>query len=239
MIMKMNKTMEQLSELEQKIGYKFKNESLLTRALTHSSYSNEKGVKSNERLEFLGDSVVSLVTTTYLFKRFENKNEGSLTKIKRQLVNTQALSKMAKSLELGKYLLLGVGEEKCGGREKETNLEDAFEALTGAIYLDGGIEKASVFLMKFLENETTRIDGIHKLSDPKTLLQEKVQETPGEKLEYEIIDERGPDHDKTYTCVVKINSNVFGQGEGKSKKEAEKAAATKALELLGVISERD
>ena len=230
---------ESIVDLENKIGYVFKNKEILLTALTHSSYAYENGVKSNERLEFLGDSVISFLTTYYLFERFGEKDEGSLTKIKRQLVNTDALSKMAQKINLGQVLFLGVGEEKCNGRTKLTNLEDAFEALTGAIYLDGGINSAKKFLIKFIDKETTKIDGIHKLSDPKTLLQEKVQETPGEKLEYVIIDEQGPDHDKLYTSAVKINSNVFGVGVGKSKKEAEKAAAAKALEMLGVVTERD
>lgn len=231
--------LEIIKDFEAHLEYTFKNKDLLFTALTHSSFSNENGVKSNERLEYLGDSVLSLITTDYLFNRFSEKDEGSLTKIKRQLVNTDALSKFATSIHLGDYLFLGHGEEKCGGRYNNSNLEDAFEALVGAIYLDGGIEQARTFLMRFLVDETTRIDGYHKLSDPKTLLQEKVQETPGEKLEYIIVDSQGPDHDKVYTCEVRINSNVFGQGKGKTKKEAEKAAAMKALELLGVVFEKD
>lgn len=235
----MNRPSLNLDILEKKIGYKFKNVDYLVTALTHSSYANENNIKSNERLEFLGDSVISLVTSEYIFMRFRSKNEGNLTNIKRQLVDSGALANFATRLGLGEYLFLGVGEEKGKGREKTSNLEDAFEALTGAIFTDGGYDEAKRFLLKFIEQETTKIDHMHVLSDPKTVLQEKVQETPGEKLEYVIIDEQGPDHDKTFTCEVRINSNVFGVGIGKTKKLAEKDAAMKALAMLGIVEEKD
>lgn len=228
-----------LDAFERKIQYHFKNREYLMQALTHASYANEHKLRSNERFEFLGDSVLSLVTTHYIFSRFPTKSEGELTKMKRQLVDTNALSKYASKFDLGSYLLLGVGEEKYSGREKLSNLEDGFEALTGAIFLDGGYDAVSKFVTRYISEEVNIIDNYHRLSDPKTMLQEKVQETPGEILEYEIIDESGPDHDKVFTCVAKINSNVFGTGVGRSKKKAEAEAARKALEVLGIVIERD
>lgn len=224
------------SLLERTIKYTFASKALLGEALRHSSYANETKNQeaSNERLEFLGDSVLSEIASEYLYLRFPDRNEGDLSNIRRQIVEREALSGFAKKISLGSYLFLGNGEEQNGGRELDSNLEDAFEALTAAVYLDGGKECAKAFALPFITEATDCIASAKQLSDPKSLLQEIVQETPGEKLEYVITGEEGPDHDKTFYCEVRVNSNVLGHGEGKSKKEAEKSAAREALGFFGV-----
>ena len=222
------------AELEAKLGYNFKNRGLLMQALRHSSYSNEARTSSNERLEFLGDSVLSKIVSEYLYRTFPDRNEGDLSNIRRQLIEQKTLAAFAREFEIGKYLFLGHGEENSGGRDIDSNLEDAFEALVGAIYLDGGDECVEKFVLSVVSDAAKGISSSKKLIDPKSLLQEIVQETPGEKLEYVITDEQGPDHDKTFYCDVLVNSNVLGSGVGRSKKEAEKAAARKALEFFGV-----
>ena len=222
--------------LEKKINYFFNSKDLLYMALRHSSYVNESrtNIQSNERLEFLGDSILSAITSKYIYDKFPDKNEGELSSIRRQIVERDSLAQFARQIELGEYLFLGKGEEKNGGRNIESNLEDAFESLVAAIYLDGGIDKARQFVLPFVISSTNIIKREHNLQDPKSILQEKVQETPGEKLQYVIVSESGPDHNKTFICEARINSNVFGRGIGKSKKEAEKEAAKNALELIGI-----
>ena len=229
--------------LENRIGYKFNNPELLERALTHSSFSNESGLRNhhmlcNERLEFLGDSVLSIITSNYLYKTFTECPEGELTRMRAEVVCEKALSAYAESIGLGEHLLLGVGEEKNNGRKRKSILADAFEALLAAIYLDSGkdgMETVEVFLMPFIKNE---IENVRKKGsfngDPKTLLQQFVQQAEGDFLEYEVVGESGPDHMKSFKVEARLNSNVIGRGEGRSKREAEQNAAREALKLFSV-----
>lgn len=222
-----------LSALEKKIGHAFKKRSLLTQAVTHSSYSNEnKNLPFNERLEFLGDAVLSLISADFLYNKFPSMAEGELTKLRSALVCTASLSEYARNISLGDYLLLGKGENANGGRERDSNLENAFEALIAALYLDDGIECARNFVIPFLENsvETHHIS----FKDYKTKLQEIVQESHEETLNYVITNVSGPDHDKRYEIEVHLNSNVIGKGMGRSKKQAEQEAAKQALQLMGL-----
>ncbi|MEG1993526.1 MAG: ribonuclease III [Oscillospiraceae bacterium] len=222
-----------LNELEKKLNYYFKNIEYLQIALTHSSYANEmkRGIKYNERVEFLGDAVLSIVVSDYLFNNY-SVPEGDLTKLRASLVCEKSLDEMAAKINLGKYLRLGKGEEMMGGRTRPSILADAFEAVIAAIYLDGGIESARKFILPFV---TEMLDHKDKLSftDYKTLLQEIVQQNPEEVLSYKLVSEKGPDHDKVFVVEVHLNSNVIGKGEGKSKKQAEQMAAKQALELMG------
>ena len=220
--------------LQQKIGYTFKDESLLSEALTHSSYSNEnKGrINCNERLEFLGDSVLSLIVTNYIFLNFSQLPEGDLTQLRASLLCEKALYKFAKIINLGEFIKLSRGEKNGGGADRPSILSDAFEALIAAIFLDGGYECARDFVMDFI---TPEIRNLRKkpIKDYKTTLQEIVQKNPGEKLEYRLISESGPDHNKHFVAEVLLNSNSIGKGGGRSKKEAEQQAAREALELMG------
>lgn len=221
-------------ELERKIGYTFKNNEILNTALTHSSYSNEvgKNVKCNERLEFLGDSVLSLVVTNFIFLNFSQFPEGDLTQLRASLVCEKALYKFAKIIDLGSFIKLSRGERHGGGADRPSILSDAFEALIAAIYLDGGYDEAAKFVMTFIEPEIKNIKK-KPVKDYKTTLQEIVQKNPGEKLEYKMVSESGPDHDKHFVAEVLLNSNSIGKGGGRSKKEAEQQAARVALELMG------
>lgn len=223
-----------MTELEESIQYTFKNKKLLTEALSHSSYANEnkRNRKSNERLEFLGDSVLSIVVSQYLFEHFSHFPEGDLTKIRASLVCEKSLYVFAKQINLGHYLLLGKGEENTGGRERTSILADAFEALIAAIYLDGGLEAAKKHILHFIP-EDLDAQKHAAFNDYKTILQEVIQQNPEEKVEYIIVDQSGPDHNKAFTVQVCLNSNVIGRGTGKSKKEAEQMAAREALELMG------
>ena len=221
-----------LSELQRRIGYTFKNTELLDLALTHSSYANEHHGQSrcNERLEFLGDSVLGFISAEYFFKNY-NLPEGKLTKLRASLVCEQSLKIFAQEIGLGEFLLLGKGENSTGGRERPSILADAFEAVIAAIFLDGGIENASNFVLRFIAREDHSREAF---KDYKTVLQEIVQKNPEEVLEYFLAGESGPDHDKTFVIEVHLNSNVIGRGEGRSKKAAEQEAARQALELMGL-----
>ena len=223
-----------MTEFEESIQYTFKNKKLLTEALSHSSYANEnkKNRKSNERLEFLGDSVLSIVVSQYLFEHFSHFPEGELTKIRASLVCEKSLHVFAKQINLGKYLLLGKGEENTGGRERASILADAFEALIAAIFLDGGLESARKHILRFIPKDLD-FQKNSAFNDYKTILQEVIQQNPEEKVEYIIIDQSGPDHNKAFTVNVCLNTNVIGVGTGRSKKEAEQMAAKEALELMG------
>ncbi len=219
--------------LEKAIGYAFCHREYLYEALRHSSWVNENkqyGLRSNERLEFLGDSVLSVIASGFLFDCFSDHPEGDLTKIRADIVCTRSLSGFAKAIDLGDYLYLGNGQEERGGRGQDKILEDAFEALVAAIYLDSGkdLEKVKEFLLPLIRREVEKILSEHPIIDPKSHLQEIVQEARG-MLEYEIVSESGPDHDKRYVCEVRIDHNVMGRGEGTSKKKAEIAAAEDAL----------
>ena len=216
-------------QLETIIGYKFKNPELLEIALTHTSYANESRtpVKHNERLEFLGDSVLQIVSADYLFHAYADRPEGDLTRIRASLVSESALFQFAQEIDLGEYLRLGRGEERCGGRTRPSVVSDAFEAVIAALYLDGGMEVARKFILPFIT------EGKHAEADYKTRLQEIIQKNPEERVEYVLVSAEGPDHDKKFVVEVHLNSNVIGRGASRSKKGAEQAAAHEALTLMG------
>lgn len=223
-----------MRKLQDQVGYRYRNEKLLQTALTHSSYANEsKGrLSSNERLEFLGDAVLSIVTADYLYRNHPELPEGELTKQRAALVCEKSLCGFAKELGLGEYLLLGRGEKHSGGAERPSILADAFEAVIASIYLDGGMEQARAFVLRFI----SRADAERRpraFKDYKTTLQEIIQQNPEEKLEYVLVGESGPDHDKHFVSEVRLNSNILSRGGGRSKKEAEQEAARLALELMG------
>lgn len=223
-----------MKELEDKLEYHFKNQNYLKTALTHSSYANETRVPggSNERLEFLGDSILGLVVADYLFKQFPDLPEGDLTKKRAALVCEKACCGFSTQLDVGKYLLLSHGEQNSGGRTRSSILADAFESIIAAIYIDGGMEEARKFILRFvLPLLQTAKPKVFK--DYKTALQEIIQQNPEEHLEYVLTGESGPDHDKHFTVEVHLNSNVIGKGGGRSKKEAEQQAAREAMELMG------
>lgn len=220
--------------LQEKIGYNFKNTELLKRALTHTSYANETGGDhnlSNERLEFLGDSVLGVITAEDFFMNYKNMPEGELTKLRAATVCEKALCEYAKDIDLGSFILLGKGEIVTGGSERPSILADAFEALIAAVYLDGGMDAAKGFVLKYIEKAAKEHKGF---KDYKTKLQEVVQKNPGEIIEYVLVNETGPDHDKRFEVEVHLNSNVIGRGIGTSKKKAEQFAAKEALELMGL-----
>ena len=223
-----------MNELEAILGYHFKNKKLLQNALTHSSYANEVrgGITSNERLEFLGDSVLSVIVSDYIYKNYRSLPEGELTKLRASLVCEKSLCAFSRELELGRFLLLGHGEEKSGGRERDSILADAFEAVLAAMYLDGGFEIARRHVMRFVLDELQHTDD-EVFKDYKTALQEIIQRNPEETVRYILTDSSGPDHDKSFTVEVRLNSNVIGVGTGKNKKQAEQYAAKQALELMG------
>ena len=223
----------ELLVFEDAIGYHFKNPDLLETAFTHSSFKNERGLHRdcNERLEFLGDSVLGVISADYFYHNLNNLPEGEMTKRRAACVCEKSLFDFAKEIDLGKYILLGKGEERNGGRERPSILADAFEAVIAAIYLDGGLEQARTFVLRFLK---TAAHQAVKLNDYKTTLQEIVQKNPDEHLTYVLVAQSGPDHRKSFEVEVRLNSNVIGVGEGHSKKAAEQDAAKKALELMGV-----
>ena len=222
--------------LQNRIKYQFKDKSILAISVTHSSYANEmrdKSGVSNERLEFLGDSVLGVVVSEYIYKTFQQLPEGELTKIRAALVCESSLYNFAKRIDLGNYLLLGKGEEQSGGRERASILSDAFEALIAAIYLDGGLDPARKFILYFVIKEIKELKQDPVFKDYKTALQEIVQKNKQEILKYVLVNESGPDHEKVFKVQVHLNSNVIGEGNGRSKKEAEQNAAKQVLELMG------
>ena len=219
-----------METLEKKLGYSFSNRELLSEALNHSSYANEHrgaGISSNERLEFLGDSVLGFVTAEFLFKNYPRLPEGDLTRMRAALVCEQSLYEVAKILELGQYLKLGKGEEAGGGRERQSILADAVEAVFAAVYLDGGMEQIRGLIHRVL---LSRAPAAEERKDYKTTLQEIVQRKIGQQLTYHMVEESGPDHNKTFVFEVRLNGEPIGRGDGHSKKEAEQAAARDALE---------
>lgn len=228
--------------LEGKIKYQFKDKMLLQRALTHSSYSNESGAKNhhllcNERLEFLGDSVLSIITSRYIYREFPDCPEGELTRMRAEVVCERALSGYSEKISLGQYLLLGIGEEKNQGRRRKSILADAFEALLAAIYLDAGENGYAVcekFLLPFVKEEIETLKTSGFSADAKTRLQQFVQQAEGDFLEYVTVGESGPDHMKVFCVEARLNSNVIGRGEGRSKRAAEQNAAKEALKLFSV-----
>ena len=217
--------------LERVLGHTFQDKALLETALTHTSFANEArhGTKHNERLEFLGDSVLSIVVAEYLFTH-SSLPEGDLTRMRASLVCEAALFTFAQKIGLGRWLRLGHGEEMGGGRTRPSVVSDAFEAVIAALYLDGGIDAARAFILPFVTSALTKQSAEE---DYKTKLQEVVQQNPSERLRYVVASQTGPDHDKHFVVEVHLNSNCIGSGEGHSNKQAEQAAAKEALALMG------
>ena len=222
-----------IKDLEDAIGYRFKNISLLQNALTHSSYANERwhnSLKSNERLEFLGDSILGMVVAEYLFGNFPDRPEGELTRMRADMVCEKSLAAVAVRIDLGRHLMLGNGEEQSGGRSRDSILADAVESVIAASFLDGGMDAAKAFIQKFILVEVP-VKKLHN-SDYKTALQELVQQKKNQTLSYALVGESGPDHDKRFEVEVSLNGRVIGVGSGSSKKRAEQMAAQVALENL-------
>ena len=222
-----------IKDLENAIGYRFKNISLLQNALSHSSYANERwhdSLKSNERLEFLGDSILGMVTAEFLYRNFPDRPEGDLTRMRADMVCERALARIAEQLDLGRHILLGHGEETGGGRTRHSILADAVESVIAACFLDGGMEPASRFIHAFVLTEVP-VKRL-KNTDYKTGLQELVQQKKNQVLSYTLVGESGPDHDKQFLVEVSLNGKVVGRGQGTSKKRAEQDAARAAIENL-------
>lgn len=231
-----------LERLETAVGYAFKDKSLLRRAMTHSSHSNETGERNhhllcNERLEFLGDSVLSIVVSRYLYTAYPQEGEGILTNMRKDVVCAEALARYARGIGIGDCLLLGKGEAQSGGYDKENILADAFEALLAAIYLDAGergMDIIAAFLLPLVQKDLSELESKGIDGDYKTPLQQLVQQTEGDVLEYVLIRADGPDHQKTFEVEVRVNSNPCGRGIGTSKRKAEQAAAKAALKVFGI-----
>ncbi len=226
-----------MTVLEQTINYTFKDSSLLTKALTHSSYLNETkehGCECNERLEFLGDSVLGFICAQKLYSEYERYNEGDFSKIRAALVCEASLAKYARQIKLGEYMRFSKSEILNGGMNRDSAIGDAFEALIAAIFLDGGLEHARSFVTPFLESNMNDAISGRLFKDSKTMLQEIVQQNKGEHLEYKLLKTEGPDHRRIFTVAVMLNSNCIGTGKGASKKEAEQKAAGEALKLMGL-----
>ncbi len=222
-----------IKDLETAIGYRFRNITLLQNALAHSSYANERwhdSLKSNERLEFLGDSILGMVVAEHLYRNFPDRLEGELTRMRADMVCEKALARIAQRIGLGQHLLLGHGEEQGGGRSRSSILADAVESVLAACFLDGGMDAARSFINRFVLEDVP----VRKLrnADYKTALQELVQQKKNQTLSYELVGEDGPDHNKTFRVAVLLNGRVVGEGEGSSKKRAEQDAASAAIEKL-------
>lgn len=223
-----------MTALEERLGYSFRNRALLETELTHSSYANENrasGIVCNERLEFLGDSVLGVTVADFLYRHFPDMPEGRMTRLRAELVCEQSLHRVALELHLGDYLRLGKGEEHNGGRKRASILSDAVEAVIAAMYLDAGMETAAGFIHRCLLDDVRAIET-PTFTDYKTSLQELVQRHSGQVLSYELVGEEGPDHAKTFRVQVCLNGDPIGRGTGRTKKEAEQTAAANALEAL-------
>lgn len=221
--------MVSLEELEEKIGYRFQNKNLLRQALTHSSFSNEQKIhkwKNYERIEFLGDAVLELISSDYFYHEHPEETEGNLTKMRAAAVCEQALAITARELNLGGYMVFGKGEEQNGGRDRDSIIADAVEAVIGAIYLDAGIDEAKKFIHRFVLND---LENKRLFYDAKSVLQERLQEAKAGELTYELVREEGPEHEKTFVMEALLNGKVIGTGQGKSKKTAQQHAAYDAL----------
>lgn len=225
---------QKLDAFESRIDYRFANRELLIRALTHRSFVNEErcAQRDNQRMEFLGDAVIGLVITAALFEKYPQHTEGTLSKLKAHLVCTTTLANLATKLELGSCLMLGKGEESSGGRRKESLLADAYEAIVAAVYLDGGIDAAKRFVMSQHTEVIDQVTSPAAFQDAKSRLQEWVQEHHGQRPCYRITDVVGPPHDRTFTAEVVLGERVLGMGQGRSKKDAQRAAAAAALTQL-------
>ncbi len=219
-----------LENLEKNIGYEFKNKELLKNALTHTSYAYEHHVQSNEKLEFLGDSILEFVSSEYMYNKYTNLKEGEMTKVRATVVCEQSLYKVAVVHNFSDFLYLGKSEVMTHGNKRPAILADSVEAVIAAIYIDGGLEPAKKFIVENLKNEIEIASKNVGQKDYKTVLQEELQKNGDVKIEYHIISEKGPDHDKIFEAEVSLNGKVLAQGKGKSKKEAEMQAAKKALE---------
>ncbi len=219
-----------LEELEKNIGYVFKNKELLKQALRHTSYANERKLESNEKLEFLGDSILEFISSKYIYKAYPNLREGEMTKVRATVVCEKSLYKIAKLHNFSDFLYLGRSEKKTKGSQRPAILADSVEAVIAAIFIDGGLEEAEKFIVENLKNEI--LDATKHVGDKdyKTVLQEKLQEHGDVKIEYRTIGESGPDHNKTFEADVEVNGKFLAKGKGKSKKEAQMQAAKKALE---------
>lgn len=229
-----------LVNLAARLKVAFSDYSLLHQALTHTSFANESrdaSVRHNERLEFLGDAVLDLAVGDYLYRQFPAMPEGELTKARARIVCEPTLAACANKLGIGEYLLLGKGELITGGRQRISILADAFEAIIGAIYLDSGYANATQFVVAHLANELALVESGDYVSDYKTSLQEVIQRNGDKRIAYEVVDERGPDHEKMFVVTVSISGENFGIGYGKSKKEAEQQAAREALKKLNIIKD--
>ena len=220
-----------MEALEEKLNYHFHDGKLLLTALTHSSFANEHHCASNERLEFVGDSVLGMVTANYLYNAYPDMPEGKMTKLRAEIVCEQSLWEVAEKLALGRSLRLGKGEELSGGRTRHSILADCVEAVIAAMYLDGGIDPARDFIHAYILSKLSDSDAV-LMHDWKTELQELVQQKPGRSIAYEMIGESGPDHMKSFTAAVTMNGTVIGSGEGHTKKEAEQMAAKSAMGAL-------
>lgn len=219
---------ELLLSLQKKIGYSFHNKDLLLQALTHSSYANERTIhktKDYERIEFLGDAVLEVVSSEFLYFKYPSMPEGNLTKLRASLVCEQALSYCAKDMNLGEYIRFGKGESRTGGKNRDSIIADVMEAITGAIFLDSGMEQAKKFILTFILSD---LENKQLFYDSKTILQERIQKCSGT-IRYELVDERGPEHEKIFEVRVLINEKIMGQGQGKSKKSAEQQASYDAI----------
>ena len=222
-----------IKELEQAIGYRFQNLSLLQNAVTHSSYANERyhnSLMSNERLEFLGDSILGMVVAEHLYRNYTDRPEGELTRMRADMVCEQSLAKVAERIHLGNHLLLGHGEEQSGGRSRDSMLADAVESVIAATYLDGGMDAAVGLIYRFVLCDVP-VTKMHN-ADYKTALQELVQQRKNQHLQYTLVGESGPDHDKEFFVEVTLNGKIVGNGSGSSKKRAEQEAARAAIQTL-------
>ena len=222
----------ELDILEKSIGYTFKDKELLKKALRHTSYANEHRIESNEKLEFLGDSILEFLSSKYIYNNYKSLTEGEMTKVRATVVCGKSLSKVAKLHNFSDFLYLGKSEQKANGENRPAILEDSVEAMIAAIYLDGGLEEAEKFIVENLKEEIREATKHVGDKDYKTVLQEKLQENGDVKIEYKTIGESGPDHDKSFIVEVEVNGKFLAKGEGKSKKEAQMKAAKKALEIL-------
>ena len=234
--------MKKLAEFENIIGYSFKDKNILSLALTHSSYANEHKLgkfEYNERLEFLGDAVLEFFVSRYIFEKYPELPEGELTKLRASVVCEGSLAKKALEIHLGDYLFLGKGEELTGGRSRESVLADAFEAVIGAVIMDGGIDSAEKYVMGLMKSVIESVRGSFMLMDFKTRLQEEIQKFSKESVVYIIVNETGPDHGKLFEAEVSHNGEVLGYGSGRSKKEAEQNSAKDALAKLNVSKDAD
>ena len=224
--------LEKLKELEQKTGYRFRRFEWLEMAMRHSSYTNEHHMvrlECNERLEFLGDAVLELVSSEFLYNHYPELPEGELTKLRASLVCEPTLAYDARELDLGNYLLLGKGEEATGGRQRDSVVSDAMEDTIGAIFLDGGFEASKKFILRYILDDVENKQLFH---DSKTLLQEMIQKDSDEEISYEILEETGPDHNKSFRAQVRVGSLPLGEGVGRTKKSAEQQAAYHAIRQI-------